>query len=77
MPVLDGVGVTDEICQRDSAARFVVLTTYEADNEKSDSFGRFSFSPKQLDLLCHVPILAKWLRRPVQSESFFYASLLF
>jgi DNA-binding NarL/FixJ family response regulator len=33
MPVLDGVGVINEIRQQEAAARFVILTTYDADNE--------------------------------------------
>jgi two-component system NarL family response regulator len=33
MPMLDGVGVISEIRQKESAARFVILTTYDADNE--------------------------------------------
>jgi len=33
MPILDGVGVISEIRQKESAARFVILTTYDADNE--------------------------------------------
>ena len=33
MPMLDGVGVINEIRQKESAARFVILTTYDADNE--------------------------------------------
>jgi len=33
MPVLDGVGVINEIRQQAPAARFIILTTYDADNE--------------------------------------------
>jgi two-component system NarL family response regulator len=33
MPVLDGVGVIEEIRRENPAARFVVLTTYDTDNE--------------------------------------------
>jgi len=33
MPMLDGVGVINEIRQQDAGARFVILTTYDADNE--------------------------------------------
>jgi DNA-binding NarL/FixJ family response regulator len=33
MPMLDGVGVISEIRQKESVARFVILTTYDADNE--------------------------------------------
>jgi DNA-binding NarL/FixJ family response regulator len=33
MPELDGVGVINEIRQQEAAARFVILTTYDADNE--------------------------------------------
>ena len=33
MPVLDGVGAIAEIRQADAAARVIVLTTYETDNE--------------------------------------------
>ena len=33
MPLLDGVGVIDEIRRRDPAARIVILTTYDSDND--------------------------------------------
>ena len=33
MPVLDGVGVIDQVRQHESTARFIILTTYDADNE--------------------------------------------
>src|ERR1700722_11736198 len=33
MQVLDGVGVINEIRQHEAGARFVILTTYDADNE--------------------------------------------
>jgi len=33
MPVLDGVGAMDEIRLEDAAARIIVLTTYDTDNE--------------------------------------------
>ncbi len=33
MPVLDGVGVINEICQREAAAKFIILTTYDTDSE--------------------------------------------
>ncbi|MGH7967348.1 MAG: response regulator [Limisphaerales bacterium] len=33
MPKLDGVGVIDEIRQHDTSARFIMLTTYDADND--------------------------------------------
>jgi DNA-binding NarL/FixJ family response regulator len=33
MPVLDGVGVINEICQVEPSAKFVILTTYDTDNE--------------------------------------------
>lgn len=33
MPVLDGVGVISEICHEDASAKFIVLTTYDTDNE--------------------------------------------
>ena len=33
MPVLDGVGVINEICQLEPSAKFVILTTYDTDNE--------------------------------------------
>jgi DNA-binding NarL/FixJ family response regulator len=33
MPLLDGVGVINEIRQHEPAARFVILTTYDSDNE--------------------------------------------
>jgi DNA-binding NarL/FixJ family response regulator len=33
MPILDGVGATAEIRKEDAAARVIVLTTYETDNE--------------------------------------------
>jgi DNA-binding NarL/FixJ family response regulator len=33
MPMLDGVGVINEIRQQEAGARFVILTTYDADNE--------------------------------------------
>ena len=33
MPVLDGVGVIDEIRREDNSARIVVLTTYDSDND--------------------------------------------
>jgi DNA-binding NarL/FixJ family response regulator len=33
MPELDGVGVINEIRQQEATARFVILTTYDADNE--------------------------------------------
>jgi two-component system NarL family response regulator len=33
MPVLDGVGVINEICQQEPSAKFVILTTYDTDNE--------------------------------------------
>jgi two-component system NarL family response regulator len=33
MPVLDGVGVINEISQQEPSAKFVILTTYDTDNE--------------------------------------------
>jgi len=33
MPVLDGLGVINEICQQEPSAKFVILTTYDTDNE--------------------------------------------
>lgn len=33
MPILDGVGVINEICQLEPSAKFVILTTYDTDNE--------------------------------------------
>ena len=33
MPVLDGVGVIDEIRREDASARIVILTTYDSDND--------------------------------------------
>jgi len=33
MPVLDGVGVLDEIRREDASARIVILTTYDSDND--------------------------------------------
>lgn len=33
MPILDGVGVIREICQHEPSAKFVILTTYDTDNE--------------------------------------------
>jgi len=33
MPVLDGVGVINEICQQEASAKFIILTTYDTDNE--------------------------------------------
>lgn len=33
MPVLDGVGVIEEIRRDEASARFIVLTTYDTDNE--------------------------------------------
>ena len=33
MPILDGVGVIDEIRQEDPSARIVILTTYDSDND--------------------------------------------
>jgi DNA-binding NarL/FixJ family response regulator len=33
MPVLDGVGVIDEIRREDVSARIVILTTYDSDND--------------------------------------------
>ena len=33
MPVLDGVGVINEIRQQEPSAKFVILTTYDTDNE--------------------------------------------
>ena len=33
MPILDGVGAIDEIRREDDAARIVVLTTYDSDND--------------------------------------------
>jgi DNA-binding NarL/FixJ family response regulator len=33
MPVLDGVGVINELRQHDARAKFVILTTYDTDNE--------------------------------------------
>ena len=33
MPVLDGVGVIDEIRKEDTSARIIILTTYDTDNE--------------------------------------------
>ncbi len=33
MPVLDGVGVIEEIRREDTSARIVVLTTYDSDND--------------------------------------------
>lgn len=33
MPLLDGVGVINEICALEPSAKFVILTTYDTDNE--------------------------------------------
>ena len=33
MPVLDGVGVLDELRQQEICAKFVILTTYDSDND--------------------------------------------
>jgi DNA-binding NarL/FixJ family response regulator len=33
MPILDGVGVIDEIRREDASARIVILTTYDSDND--------------------------------------------
>jgi DNA-binding NarL/FixJ family response regulator len=33
MPVLDGVGVIDELRQQETCAKFVILTTYDSDND--------------------------------------------
>jgi len=33
MPVLDGVGVIDQIRREDASARIVILTTYDSDND--------------------------------------------
>ena len=33
MPMLDGVGVIDEIRREDASARIVILTTYDSDND--------------------------------------------
>ncbi len=33
MPMLDGVGVIDEIRKEDTSARIIILTTYDTDNE--------------------------------------------
>jgi DNA-binding NarL/FixJ family response regulator len=33
MPLLDGVGVINEIFQQDASAKFIILTTYDTDNE--------------------------------------------
>src|SRR5438034_3043547 len=33
MPMLDGVGVIDEIRREDASARIIILTTYDTDNE--------------------------------------------
>jgi two-component system NarL family response regulator len=33
MPVLDGVGVINEICQQEASAKFIILTTYDTDSE--------------------------------------------
>ncbi len=33
MPVMDGVGVIDEIRREDASARIVILTTYDSDND--------------------------------------------
>jgi len=33
MPVLDGVGVIDEVRRDDASARIVILTTYDSDND--------------------------------------------
>jgi DNA-binding NarL/FixJ family response regulator len=33
MPLLDGVGVINEIFQKDASAKFIILTTYDTDNE--------------------------------------------
>ena len=33
MPLLDGVGVIEEIRQQDPSARIVILTTYDSDND--------------------------------------------
>ena len=33
MPVLDGVGVIDQIRTEDTSARIVILTTYDSDND--------------------------------------------
>src|SRR6266567_6459226 len=33
MPLLDGVGVIEEIRKEDTSARIIILTTYDTDNE--------------------------------------------
>jgi two-component system NarL family response regulator len=33
MPILGGVGVINEICQQEASAKFIILTTYDTDNE--------------------------------------------
>ena len=33
MPILDGVGVINEICPQEVSAKFIILTTYDTDNE--------------------------------------------
>jgi two-component system NarL family response regulator len=33
MPLLDGVGVITQVCKQEPAAKFVILTTYDTDNE--------------------------------------------
>jgi DNA-binding NarL/FixJ family response regulator len=33
MPLLDGVGVINEICHQEASAKFIILTTYDTDNE--------------------------------------------
>jgi DNA-binding NarL/FixJ family response regulator len=33
MPLLNGVAVINEICQQEASAKFIILTTYDTDNE--------------------------------------------
>jgi len=33
MPLLDGVGVITQVCKQEPSAKFVILTTYDTDNE--------------------------------------------
>lgn len=84
MPVLDGVGVIDEIRRQQASARIIVLTTFDSDNEvagaiKAGAKGYLLKDGRREDLLecirkvncgetCIPPALAAKLAESMSSE---------
>jgi DNA-binding NarL/FixJ family response regulator len=85
MPKLDGVAVIDEIRQQETAARFIILTTYDADNEvyraiKAGAKGYLLKDARREDMLecirrvhrgetCIPPALVEKLAASVRGEA--------